>query len=171
MMLPEGRQEQGHAVKDAEQFEGEAVCKRAMIPSPPSAASVSWRNCMQTFPGRLDQLSRVRALLAGFLDGFPAADDAVLLLSELAANACAHSASGQPGGTFTVRAQLCGTYLHAEIEDQGSGWDGFLHPGEAPHGLYLLRTLSAACGTLPGTRGWVTWFIFTGRLPGTGAGP
>lgn len=120
-----------------------------------------WQNCTRTVPGRPDQISAVRALLAGFLDGFPAADDAVLLVSELAANACAHSVSGQPGGTFTVRARLCGSYLHAEIEDQGSGWDGCLRPAEAPHGLYLLRALSAACGTLPGTQGWITWFTLT----------
>jgi hypothetical protein len=72
MMLPEGRQEQGHAVKAAEQFEGEGMCERAMTPSTAWAAPASWRNCVQTFPGCPEQLSRVRALLADFLDGFPA---------------------------------------------------------------------------------------------------
>ena len=114
-----------------------------------------------SFPGRPEQLRHARALLAGFLDGYPAAADAILLISELAANACAHSASGTPGGTFTVRARLRGTHLHAEVEDQGSTWDGTLTATQAPHGLYLLRTLSAACGALPGAQGWITWFTLT----------
>ncbi|MGA2831156.1 MAG: ATP-binding protein [Streptosporangiaceae bacterium] len=138
------------------------MCDHATLPPPPPpAAPVSWQNCTRSFPGRPDQISAVRALLSGFLDGYPTADDAVLLISELAANACAHSASGQPGGTFTVRAHMCASYLHAEVEDQGSAWDGHLRPAQAPHGLYLLRALSAACGTFPGTCGWVTWFTIT----------
>jgi anti-sigma regulatory factor (Ser/Thr protein kinase) len=111
------------------------------------------------FRGRRDQIRLVRALLAGFLDGSPAADDAALLISELAANACAHSASGQPGGTFTVRIEICpGVYVHAEVEDQGSTWDGNIGAAEAPHGLFLLQALSADCGARRGKHGWVTWF-------------
>ena len=141
------------------------MCDRATLP-PSTSAPTSWQSCTRSFPGRPEQLSRVRALLTDFLDGFPNADDAVLLISELAANACAHSASGQPGGTFTVRAHLSGTYLHAEVEDQGgSTWDGCLSGAKAPHGLFLLRTLSAACGTLPGAHGWLTWFTLA---PGPG---
>ncbi len=131
--------------------------ERATLPPPP----VSWQNCARSFPGCPGQVSAVRALLADFLAGFPAVDEAVLLASELCANAVTHSASGRPGGTFTVRVRLAGTYLQAQVEDQGSGWDGRLGPAEPPHGLYLLRALSAACGTFPGTCGWVTWFTLT----------
>ena len=118
--------------------------------------------CVGTFPGRRDQVSRARAMIARFLDGFPAADNAVLLVSELAANACAHSASGQPGGRFVVR--VCGSgssrgEVYVEVEDQGSAWDGLLNKNESPHGLYLLRALSTACGTRPGASGWITWFV------------
>ena len=118
--------------------------------------------CVGSFPGRRDQVSRARELVARYLDGSPAADDAVLLVSELAANACAHSASGQPGGRFVVR--LCGSgssrgQVYVEVEDQGSAWDGLLNKNESPHGLYLLRALSAACGTRPGASGWITWFV------------
>jgi anti-sigma regulatory factor (Ser/Thr protein kinase) len=114
------------------------------------------------FPGRPDQIGVARALLIDFLGSYPAADDAVLLISELATNAVAHSASGTPEGTFTIRVHLLGNYLRAEAEDGGSTWDGNLGTTEAPHGLYLLRALSAACGTLPGAHGWVTWFTLTG---------
>lgn len=140
------------------------MCRHGTLPPPVTA--VSWQNCARSFPGRPDQIRHVRVLLRDFLGSYPAADDAVLLISELAANACAHSASGQPGGTFTVRAHLCGTCLHAEVEDQGSRWNGNLSAAEPPHGLYLLRALSTACGTIPGTCGWITWFTITG--PATG---
>src|SRR5581483_7408380 len=49
--------------------------------------------CMCTFPGQREEVSRARRLVARYLDGSPVTDDAVLLVSELAANACAHSAS------------------------------------------------------------------------------
>jgi hypothetical protein len=117
----------------------------------------------QMFAGRADQLQHVRALMTRFLAGFPAADDGVLLVSELAANACAHSASSRPGGTFTVRARRCGPSccVLAEVEDQGSTWDGDLTRAQPPHGLFLLRALATDCGTRPGQHGWITWFTIT----------
>jgi serine/threonine-protein kinase RsbW len=141
------------------------MCERATLPPSAPATSASWRACTQSFPGRLDQVRETRAFLARFLDGCPASADAVLVISELAANAIAHSASSRPGGAFTLRASLPGDgYLHAEIEDHGSGWDGNIGTAEPPHGLYLLRALSATCGTRPGIHGWVTWFtIATGQ--------
>lgn len=138
--------------------------------SPTSATAAPRRSCTGSFPGRREHVRQARALITAFLDGCPIADDAILLLSELAANAVAHSASGTPGGTFIVRARVdddgC---LRAEVEDQGSGWDGNLGTAEAPHGLFLLRTLSAACGTRRGEQGWVTWFSLT--VPATGNAP
>jgi anti-sigma regulatory factor (Ser/Thr protein kinase) len=122
------------------------------------------RACTFRFAGRVDQVGRARAFVAGFLEGNPGADDAVLLVSELAANACAHSASGRPGGTFVVRVQVGGDgCVRVEVEDQGSPWDGRFGEIESPHGLYLLRALSAQCGTRLGAGGWVTWFVL-GRL-------
>ena len=46
-----------------------------------------------TYPGRADQVHHVRRAVARHLAGCPAADDAVLIASELAANAIVHSAS------------------------------------------------------------------------------
>lgn len=119
-----------------------------------------------SFPGRRDQVSQARAFLAQFLDGCPVAADVVLLVSELAANAVAHSASGQPGGTFTVRVRLndAGS-VYAEVEDQGSPWTGDVSTADSPHGLYLLRELSAICGTRCGKHGWVTWFTIDAPEP------
>jgi anti-sigma regulatory factor (Ser/Thr protein kinase) len=132
---------------------------RAMLPPAMLAKPVSWRGCAQSFPGRNEQVRLVRAFLASFLDGAPGADDAVLLISELATNACTHSTSGNTTGRFTVRAEFClGLCIHVEVEDQGSAWDGNVSNAEPPHGLFLLRELSTTYGTLRGKHGWITWF-------------
>jgi hypothetical protein len=131
------------------------MCHRPKPAAPP-------RTCARSFPGRRDTIRDARAFLVAFLNSCPVTDEAVLLASELCANAVAHSASGQPGGTFTLRAQLSSDgSVHAEVEDQGSRWDGDLSAAECPHGLYLLRALSAACGTRHGDHGLITWFTLT----------
>jgi serine/threonine-protein kinase RsbW len=131
------------------------MCHATIAPRPPHI-------CEWSFPGRRDQVGQARAFLAQFLDGCPVADDTVLLVSELAANAVAHSASGQPGGTFTVRARIRDTgTVDAEVEDQGSRWSGDVSTAECPHGLYLLRAFSATCGTRRAEAGWVTWFTIS----------
>ena len=133
------------------------MCDQGM---PGCIAPTQLRMCTFSFPGRRDQVGHARAFVARFLDGHPAADDAVLLVSELAANACAPSASGRPGGVFMVRIQASdGGRVYAEVEDQGSSWEGTFGGLESPHGLYLLRSLSAECGTRWGPHGWVIWFV------------
>src|ERR1035438_10737836 len=74
----------------------------------------------QVFPALAEQVGHARRFLADILAGYPAADDAVLCLSELASNSVVHSASRQPGGTFTVRAAPHhGGRTRVEVEDQG----------------------------------------------------
>jgi serine/threonine-protein kinase RsbW len=101
------------------------------------------------YPGTTDQVRHVRAALREFLGDCPVADDAIHLLSELSANAIAHSDSGKSGGTFTVRAQhFPNSYVRGEVEDQGSTWDGNLSRSAShPHGLYLLLALATEYGT------------------------
>ena len=129
------------------------------------------RTCERAFPGHPSQVRHARALVAALLGDCPAAADAVLLISELAANACAHTASGAPDGIFIVRAALCPhLFARAEVEDQGSTWDGNISTATSPHGLYLMRALSSNCGTRRGHHGWVTWFtltnpVLTGQKP------
>jgi serine/threonine-protein kinase RsbW len=120
-----------------------------LSPAPPSAAP-AWE---QAFPGTVSQARTVRIALRPMLDGVDAstAGDVVLVVSELAANAIAHSDSGLPGGTFTVRLFRRPGQVHVEVWDQGSAWDGELaRSARHPHGLYLVTALSAACGTAPG---------------------
>ena len=101
------------------------MCDRAMMMPPGCIAPTALRGYAFSFPGRRDQVSRARAFVAQFLGGHPVTNDAVLLVSELAANACAHSASGRPGGMFMVRVEVGeGDRVYVEVEDQGSSWTG-----------------------------------------------
>jgi anti-sigma regulatory factor (Ser/Thr protein kinase) len=56
---------------------------------------------MRIFPGEPRQVRRVRAFAADALAGCPARESLLACVSELAANAIAHTASGA-GGVFTV---------------------------------------------------------------------
>jgi anti-sigma regulatory factor (Ser/Thr protein kinase) len=127
--------------------------ERATLADPPRL----WE---QPYPGTTDQVRHVRAAVREFLGGCPAAADAVQLLSELSANAIAHSGSGSPGGTFTVRVQdYPGSYVWGEVEDQGSTWDGNLsRSARRPHGLYLLTRLASDCGVEQVGHAHVVWF-------------
>ena len=132
------------------------------MPAQPGTATASAglaRTWEAVYPGTADQLGRVRTELRPLLRDCPMADDIILLISELAANAITHSDSGQPGGTFTVRvSHHPGGHVRAEIQDGGSRWDGDLaRSARPPHGLYLLLTLSAQCGTDQGARCRTTW--------------
>jgi anti-sigma regulatory factor (Ser/Thr protein kinase) len=113
----------------------------------------------QVLPARPDQVRVVRAFLAAALAGCPAADDAILCISELAANSCLHSASGKAGGTFTVRAEIHeGDYVWIEVEDNGGPWNQHVHPDGRPHGLDIVRALAADWG-IDGDAltGWAVW--------------
>ena len=73
-----------------------------------------------TYPGRAGQLHYVRPAIACHLTGCAAANDAVLIASELAANAILHSRSR--AGHFTVRTELHPDHVRIEAEDFGGPW-------------------------------------------------
>src|SRR5690349_2288302 len=73
-----------------------------------------------TFLGDPGQVGRVRAKMRTWLAGCPRADDAVLIASELSANAILHSASR--GESFTVRAEVLRDCIWVEVEDLGGTW-------------------------------------------------
>ena len=93
----------------------------------------------RTFPGQPGQVRQVRHELARHLAGCPAADDAVLIVSELAANAIVHSASRD--GFFTIRCQAGPGHVRIEVEDLGGPWQSG-PPGEYPHGLGIVAALA-----------------------------
>ncbi len=96
-----------------------------------------------TYPGRPDQVRYVRRAIASHLAGCPAADDAVLVASELASNSILHSAS--QGDLFTIRAELYPDYVWIEVEDRGGPWQS-MRPDDRPHGLDVIEALTGPDG-------------------------
>ena len=101
------------------------------------------RSFGHAYPGRPEEVQRVRADLGGILNECPIADEMILVASELAANAVIHSSSRQPGGRFIVRAAVCpDAYIRVEVEDQGGIWAGH-HPRDGrPHGLDIVQAIA-----------------------------
>ena len=73
------------------------------LPLSPSATGHPGRGWERTYPGTENQLANVRAALRPLLRECPMADDVLLIMHELAANAVRHSKSREGGGTFTAR--------------------------------------------------------------------
>jgi anti-sigma regulatory factor (Ser/Thr protein kinase) len=104
-------------------------------------ATVTWHTA--TYPGRADQLHHVRRVVASHLAGCAAAADAVLIASELAANAILHSRSR--AGHFTVRTEMHPDHVRIEAEDFGGPWRR-RQPDGRPHGLDLVEALTGPDG-------------------------
>jgi anti-sigma regulatory factor (Ser/Thr protein kinase) len=96
-----------------------------------------------TFHGEPGQVGRVRDGLRAYLDDCPRAEDAVLIASELSANAVLHSASR--GESFTVRAEVLRDHVRIECEDLGGAWL-CRQRDDRPHGLDLVTALAADWG-------------------------
>jgi serine/threonine-protein kinase RsbW len=114
----------------------------------------------RAFPATAEQVREARRFLAAVLDGRPAADEAVLCLSELAANATIHSRSRLRGGHFTVRAETNGERLRVEVHDQGGPWTWLPRDdGQHGRGLLIVSQLASTWGRDgDSTTGWTVWF-------------
>jgi serine/threonine-protein kinase RsbW len=131
---------------------------------PPAAPPVArpWQVTMaRAFPGTADQVSAARRFLAALADGLPAAEDALLCLSEVATNAIQHSHSSRPGGQFTVRAALAPGILRVEVEDDGGPWQPHArHHDHGGRGLAILTALAHWDSTETDGRR-IVWFEIT----------
>ena len=95
------------------------------------------------YPGTADQAHRVRADLLSVAAGCPAADNLILLASELVTNAILHSKSGRPGHTFTIRAVLYpDRYAWVEVVDQGGEWIPAGPGDESGRGLAIVAAIA-----------------------------
>jgi anti-sigma regulatory factor (Ser/Thr protein kinase) len=99
-----------------------------------------------------------RAALAGWLGGWPLADDAILVASEFATNAVLHSDSSQ-GGAFALRVEVGQDRLRIEVEDAGGPWRGGVRDDGRPHGFDVVAAIAGAgnWGIDGGAGGRVAW--------------
>lgn len=113
----------------------------------------------RAFPAAPAQAREARQFMAAILDGHPA-DDAILCLSELVANAAIHSRSRVRGGCLTVRVQLRGEQLRVEVHDQGGPWVAPAHEdGLTGRGLLIVDQLTRTWGRDGDEEaGWTTWY-------------
>jgi anti-sigma regulatory factor (Ser/Thr protein kinase) len=73
----------------------------------------------RVFPGRHQQVAQARRFVMRVLDGCPVTDEAILCVSELAANALLHTASGS-GGQFEVIVHRAQSSVRIAVRDDGS---------------------------------------------------
>jgi anti-sigma regulatory factor (Ser/Thr protein kinase) len=106
------------------------------VSSPAAQAATRYQ---QTFHGEADQVARVRREIAAYLGGCPAADDAILIVSEIVSNSIVHSASN--GESFTVRCETFRDCVWIECEDLGGPWHR-PQPDDRPHGLDIIEALA-----------------------------
>jgi DNA-binding XRE family transcriptional regulator len=129
-----------------------------------TAAPLAWS---RAFPAMPAQAQVARRFLSAILDGSPAADDAVLCLSELVSNTIIHSNSGNLDGRFYVRAETHGDYLRVEVKDEGGPW---VWPARANEqhgrGLLIVSRLARDWGRMgDGATGWTVWFEIALLVP------
>jgi hypothetical protein len=127
---------------------------------PPALATADLAGYTGVFPGRADQVGKVRRQVARYLAGCPAAYDALIVLSELVTNAVLHS--GSRHDFFTVRAELADHHARLIVEDAGGTWQ---QPGPAGsdsgRGLQIVAALANAWGIDGDDRGRAVWARLT----------
>ena len=134
-------------------------------PAQLAAAPVEWlfHAC---YPGIPEAVSTARHQVAAALAGVPCAGDVVYALSEVASNAVLHSRSGLPGGHFTVAVDvLPGALAAVMVTDQGGPWAGRA-TDTYPHGLEIVRQLSASVHIDGDEDGHTIWVLFPWQAKG-----
>ena len=127
-----------------------------------------WSRC---FPGQPCEISAARAYLAevvGQAGCRELADDACLLVSELAGNAVLHTRSGSPGGSFVVAVESCSDGLRISVTDQG-GQDvpQVLHEEreESGRGLSIVEALARRWDAYGDRESRTVWCELGGAQP------
>lgn len=121
------------------------------------------RSVASTFHAAPAHVALARQFLAGQIEGSPVMQDAVLCLSEIAANAVLHSASRRPGGTFTVQVAAIPAGVRVEVTDEGGPWQA---AGDSDalsgHGLDIVARVARRWGITGGDSERTVWFEITG---------
>jgi anti-sigma regulatory factor (Ser/Thr protein kinase) len=110
------------------------------------------RPVRRVFAGRQDQVARAREFIRRKIRPCPVLDEAVLLTSELCANALQHTASGN-GGSFEVTVFRGDRSLRIEVRDDGAKTvpvvcmaDDLDDPAENGRGLELVALIASRWG-------------------------
>jgi len=115
----------------------------------------------RAFPGRADQITLARDFTKRTLGWCPVADDAVLLVSELATNALEHTMTDN-GGQFEVTIYRDESSLLIGVTDNGSDKTparGALDPeSETGRGLRLVELIAHRWGQCGSKHGRTVWF-------------
>ncbi len=137
---------------------------RPAMPAPP---------VIRVLPGVPESAMVARRLTRQLLgDRHPAADTAMLLVSELVTNSVTHSQSRRPGGTVTLAVCAGSTSVLIQVRDDGGPSEPRLSSAEATlegrgggrdsgdehgYGLLLVDALAETWGTIAAPAGRVTW--------------
>ncbi|HUY51092.1 MAG TPA: ATP-binding protein [Streptosporangiaceae bacterium] len=157
----------------------EGQCQR--LPCPPQTRQPGggdavglaggWASWARAFPGSPRHAGEARRFVSGLLQGSPFRDDAVVILSELFANAVLHTESGKPGGLVTIQVARWRRAVRIAVTDQGSSTrpvirdrSGDGEMAESGHGLYLAARLAQRLGWHDDASGR-TITAFLGQLP------
>jgi len=144
----------------------------ALVAPPASAAAGGLRPVCRVFAGQPAQVAQARRFVGRVLSAGVVADvgltaDAVLLTSELAANAIKHTASGQ-GGTFAVIIWPRPPAIRICVTDGGAPTGpSVAAPGPltaSGRGLAIVEALASQWGHHAGPSGRTVWFELSGRL-------
>ncbi|NBM16728.1 ATP-binding protein [Streptomyces sp. GC420] len=116
------------------------------------------------FPGLPEQVAEARHFVAALLHGWSGADDAVLVVGELAANAVKHTQSGEIGGWFLVSVGFRDDRLRVQVKDQGGDrvpqmCDVTSHE-EGGRGLMMVAACSKDWGAVTTPDGSRVWADF-----------
>ncbi len=115
----------------------------------------------RSFPGRPDQVAVARDFIRRTLGSVPVADEAVLLVSELATNALQHTATGA-GGTFDVTVVVRDGSALIAVTDNGAERKPLAvsvgPEAEAGRGLDLVDIIADRWGHSGGRHGRTVWF-------------
>ncbi|HZE34224.1 MAG TPA: ATP-binding protein [Actinoallomurus sp.] len=83
----------------------------------PDGRVLIWR---RSFPGSAEQVRQAREFAGFLLADLPRVDDAILVVSEFAANALRHTASSRPGGHFLLEVRRWRDGASVALTDEGS---------------------------------------------------
>ncbi|MCZ2527772.1 ATP-binding protein [Streptomyces sp. HB2AG] len=115
----------------------------------------------RAFPGLPEQVAEARHFVAALLREWGRADDGVLVVGELAANAVRHTLSGKAGGWFLVIVGFGAGFVRIEVIDQGGGGVPAMRDvtslEEGGRGLALVAACAKDWGTKTLPKGSSVW--------------